>query len=176
MKLILALVCCFLLGGTTASAREASGPVPPAANVSLHFSAGQFRVGDNIQMIFRLENTGEEPFSYNYGGDYRGTGFPLRCKVVVKNSRGKTMPDLAQNAVHMGGMSATPKLKPGETFDQALPLFGYVAIDEPDVYTITVTHDFGWTETDQQKFPVATASIAIMAPTLRRQRPGSMNY
>ncbi len=170
MKLILALVCCFLLGGTTASAREASGPVPPAANVSLHFSAGQFRVGDNIQMIFRLENTGEEPFSYNYGGDYRGTGFPLRCKVVVKNSRGKTMPDLAQNAVHMGGMSATPKLKPGETFDQALPLFGYVAIDEPDVYTITVTHDFGWTETDQQKFPVATASIAIMAPTLEEAK------
>lgn len=166
MKLILALVCCFLLGGTTASAREAAAPVPSAANVSLHFSAGRFRIGDNIQMIFRLENTGEEPFSYNYGADYRGTGFPLRCKVVVKNSHGKTMPDLAQNAVHMGGMSQTPKLKPGEAFDQALPLFGYVAIDEPDVYTISVTHDFGWTETDRQKFPVATASIAIMAPTL----------
>lgn len=170
MKLILALVCCFLLGGTIANAREASGPVPSAANVSLHFSAGRYRIGDNIQMIFRLENTGEEPFSYNYGGDYRGTRFPLRCKVVVKNSRGKTMPDLAQNSFNMGGLSATPQLKPGETFDQALPLFGYVAIDEPGVYTISVTHDFGWTETAQQKFPVATASIAIMAPTLEEAK------
>jgi len=117
--LTLRLLCCFLLVGTT---REALGPVPPAANVSLHVSAGRFRIGDDIQVIFRLDNSGEEPFSYNYGGDYRGTGFPLRCKVVVKNSRGETMPDLAQDAPNMGGLCATPKLKPGETFDQALPL------------------------------------------------------
>jgi HEAT repeat protein len=164
--LILPLLCCVLLGGSIASAREPLGPVPPAAKVSLHFSADRFRIGDNIQMIFRLENSGGEPFSYNYGGDYRGTGFPLRCKVVVKNSRGKTMPDLAQNAPNMGGLGATPKLKPGETFDQALPLLGYVAIDEPDVYTISVMHDFGWTETARRKFPVATATIVIMKPTL----------
>jgi hypothetical protein len=168
--LILSLLCCFLVGGTTASAREALGPVPPAAKVSLHFPADRFRIGDNIQAIFRLENTGEEPFSYNYGGDYRGTGFPLRCKVVVKNSRGETMPDLAQNALHMGGMGATPTLKPGETFDQVLPLLGYVALDEPDVYTISVTHDFGWTQTEQRKFPVATATIVIVKPTLQEAK------
>ncbi len=121
-------------------------------------------------MIFRLENTGEEPFSYNHGGDYRGTGFPLRCKVVVKNSQGKTMPDLAKDALNMGGISTTPKLRPGEKFDQALPLLGYVPIDEPDVYTISVTHDFGWTETDQQEFPVATATIVIMKPTLEEAK------
>ena len=170
MKIILALVCCFLLGGTTASAREALGAVPAAAKVSLHFSADRFRIGDNIQVIFRLENSGEEPFSYDYGGDYRGTGFPLRCKVVVKNSRGRTMPDLAQNANNMGGIGQTPKLKPGETFDQVLPLLGYVAIDEPGVYTISVTHDFGWTQTDRRKFPVATATIVIVKPTLEEAK------
>lgn len=163
--LILALPCCFLFGGAASSAGEASGPVPQAARVSLHFSADRFRIGDDIQVIFRLENRGEEPFVYNHGGDYRGTGFPLRCKVVVKNSQGKTMPDLAKNAPVMGGMSATPELKAGDTFDQNLPLFGYVEIDEPDVYTISVSHDFGWTETDRHRFPVATATIVIMEPT-----------
>jgi len=157
------LLCC-CLAAAVSDASQVRPPVPQTAKVSLSFAAERLRIGDDIQMVFRLQNTGKEPFSYSVGGDYRGSGFPTRCKVVVKNSRGETLPTPDRNVPMMGGRAQTRQLEAGGKFDQILPLFAYVSIDRPGVYTVQVTHDFGWEQTARLRFPVAAATLTIAEP------------
>ena len=66
--------------------------MPDGVKVSLQPGKSSYLLGEPILVQFTLQNTGSAPFSFEIGGDYRGTGFPLRYKFVVTDADGKVMP------------------------------------------------------------------------------------
>ncbi|MEO6054171.1 MAG: HEAT repeat domain-containing protein [Chthoniobacterales bacterium] len=142
-----------------------TSPVPENATVSLLLPDSPYFIGDSIWAIFQLKNVGNTEFSYNTGGDYQGTGFPLRCIVIVKNADRNEVPGRVIYSHIFGGRAQTRPLKPGEKFDQQIPILGFAMIDTPGHYTVSVFHDFGWDETAEIKFPVAEGAFDIVMPT-----------
>jgi hypothetical protein len=145
-------------------------PVPESAKVSLQPGKTSYVLGEPISVQFTLENTGQVPFTYDTGGDYRGTGFPLRYKFVVTDTDGKIMPDLAQYAMNMGGIGGPREMKPGEKHQENLPLLLYVNVRNPGRYNLRVAHDFGWAATETKKHPWAEATIEVTMPTVDEAR------
>ncbi|MDB6025752.1 MAG: hypothetical protein JWM68_1975 [Verrucomicrobiales bacterium] len=143
---------------------EKPGPVPEGARVSLTFTnGGRFTLGDVIDMTFVLSNVNSHPFTYETGGDYRGTGFPTRYKFTVVDEKGDALS--AETWMDMGGLSMRREIKPGGGFDATLLLQNYVKVNRPGVFTLRVVHDFGWTETKEKPFPVAEGKITLVLPT-----------
>jgi hypothetical protein len=166
--LLLALVCLAADEPLEPYPGHQIGPVPDGAVVSLRFSSAPLVVGGKIEAIFTLENKATSAFAFETGGDYRGSGFPLRCKVVVTDAQGNRMPDLTGSVPCFGGIVGTHTLKPGEKFDQTLPLLGYARLGEPGRYTLRVVHDFGWKATNERKHPVAEASFDLALPSAKQ--------
>ncbi len=142
----------------------AKSPVPAKVGVSLKLPE-KARLGDAMHGAFTVTNTGDEPFEISTGGDYRGTGFPLRLKIRVTDSQGKVLPDESANQPDFGGMSGTRKIEPGASYDIAFPLPGYVSFPGPGTYTVEACHDLGWMVEDEHPHPVAKTNIEIIMPT-----------
>ncbi|QIF03730.1 hypothetical protein [Roseimicrobium sp. ORNL1] len=142
-----------------------SKPIPESAKVSLQLGETSYLLGEPISVQFTLENVGTEAFTYEHGGDYRGTGFPVRYHFVVTDADGKIMPDLTQFTMFAGGIVAHPVLKPGEKHQEQLPLLLYVTIDHPGRYKVRVSHDFGWAATEPSKRLWAEATFEVTMPT-----------
>ena len=149
--------------------RDAS-PVPEGARVTLKLDKNEYTIGEIISMVFVLENAGSVPFTFEVGGDYRGTGFPLRYKVVAKDEKGEVMPDITKFAMDMGGISGPRELKPGEKYEETLPLLSYTTLAQPGIYTLGVAHDFSWKATPERKHPWAHASFTLVLPTPEQAR------
>ncbi|RBP44463.1 hypothetical protein DES53_104284 [Roseimicrobium gellanilyticum] len=145
-------------------------PVPESAKVSVQTGKTTYLLGEPISVQFTLENAGKDPFTIETGGDYRGTGFPLRYKFVVTDADGKVMPDLTQYAMNMGGIGGPRELKPGEKHQEFLPLLLYVTINQPGRYKVKVAHDFGWAVTETRKHPWAETTIEVTMPTADEAR------
>src|SRR6266404_2023662 len=58
------------------------GSVPASAKITLELDKPEYFLGENILLHFVVENVGEEPFSINLGGDYRGSHRSLRFRIV----------------------------------------------------------------------------------------------
>lgn len=172
--LSLCLALTGMLSGAAPEIQSYSGregkPIPESARVSLQHGKTSYLLGEPISLQFTLANAGTEAFTYEHGGDYRGTGFPLRYKFVVKDADGKVMPDLTQFTMNMGGMVARPELKPGEKYQEQLPLLLYVAIDHPGRYKVRVSHDFGWAANETKKHPWAETTFEVTMPTPEKAR------
>lgn len=138
-------------------------PVPEGAKVTLEFDKAEYFLGENVLVHFILENAGAEAFEASFGHDYRGATRHLRFKVTATNQEGVEAedPDLQQH--DMGGFGGPVTLKPGETFVQSLPLMRYCRINEPGLYTIRATHDFGWSE-EERKRPVGETTVTFLLP------------
>lgn len=161
---LIAVFAISLAFALAADAARDSGPVPDGARVALTFAAGtNFVLGDVIEMTFVLSNAGPQPFQYETGGDYRGTGFPTRYKFTVVDEDGAALPKEAW--MEMGGLSGPRELKPGEAYREPLRLQNYVQVARPGTFTVRVVHDFGWKPTAEKPLPVAEAKIAIALPT-----------
>ncbi|MEO6054170.1 MAG: HEAT repeat domain-containing protein [Chthoniobacterales bacterium] len=139
-------------------------PVPKDAKVSLIFPKTTYRLGSNILATFRLENTGTTAFPCTYRDHYDESGFPMWCRVIVKDSSGNVLPDIAMRAADVGGFEVH-MLKAGAKFDQAIPISRYSAITAAGHYTVSVSNDFGWKETAELKFPVAEGAFDVVLPT-----------
>ncbi|MCX6904592.1 MAG: HEAT repeat domain-containing protein [Verrucomicrobia bacterium] len=147
-----------------ANAAREMGPVPDGARVALTLACGSnFVLGEVIEMTFLLSNAGPEPFHYETGGDYRGTGFPTRYKFTVTDENGAALSK--ETWMDMGGLSGPRELKPGEANAQLLRLQNYVRVNRPGLFTIRVVHDFGWKAAGEKPLPVAEARITITLPT-----------
>ena len=142
----------------------ADGTVPPGAKLTVAFDRSEYLLGENVLLQFMLENTGDKPFSAEFGGDYRGIDRSLRFKVTARDEQGRLAPDPEPNLQCLGGMIGPYEVNPGEKVIISLPLMRYCQIDRPGRYTIRATHDFGWKE-GARKRPVAETSVTFRMPT-----------
>ena len=120
--LLIAMACCAADEPLGLYPGHHIGPVPDGAVVSLRFSSTPLVIGEKIEAVFTLENKGTSVFTFEIGGDYRGSGFPLRCKVVVTDANGNRMRDLTGSVPQFGGIVGIRALRPGEKFNQIVPL------------------------------------------------------
>ena len=132
-------------GGKMGTPTSAQQSVPAGAKITLAVSRREYFLGENVLVHFILENTGTQPFAMSFGGDYRGSSRALRFKVTATDAAGHAADDPDPSPMNFGGLGGTQLLKPGEKFVQSLPLMRYRQIERPGRYTITATHDFGWT-------------------------------
>ena len=142
----------------------AKSPVPADAEVSLKLPE-KVRLGDAIPGTFTVRNTGAEPFTISTGGDYRGTGFPLRLKIRVTDAQGGGLPDASEGLPDYGGMMGSEKIERGAAFDITFPLVGYVTFPGAGIYTVEACHDLGWLVDEARPHPVGKARIEIVMPT-----------
>jgi hypothetical protein len=132
-----------------------NGKLPPPApadfRVSVTSDRAEYVLGENVLVHFRIENTGKNPFTIEHGGDYRGA--PRHTRFIVTATPtdavatgGKDAPDPYPVIHHFGGLGGEQVLKPGERFEQSLPLMHYVHIPAAPAgeYVIRVSHDLGW--------------------------------
>ncbi len=141
-----------------------TGPVPEGARVTLESDRTNYFLGENILIHFILENTGKETFSAEFGGDYRGASRSLRFLVSAVDEAGHEADDPDPNPMCMGGLMGPQTLKPGQKYIQSLALMRYRKLLHPGRYTITVTHDFGWQETDARKRPAGKIVLSLQMP------------
>lgn len=138
-------------------------PVPPGAKLTIAFDRNEYVLGENVLLQFILENTGQEPFTADFGGDYRGADRSLRFKVTARDPQGHVAPEPDSNPPCFGGLGFGKKLMPGEKLVISLPMMRYCQIDQPGSYTIRATHDFGWKD-GVLKIPVAETSVTFRMP------------
>lgn len=144
-------------------AGNATQPVPEGAKVTLEFDRPDYFLGENVLMHFVLQNTGDTPFEASWGHDYRGASRHLRFKVTATDEAGQAAEDPDPSDMCMGGLGGPETLKPGEKFTTSLPLMRYCQIDQPGLYRIRATHDFGWRE-GERKRPVGETTITFRMP------------
>lgn len=145
-------------------ADRGSNPVPVGASIQLEFDRPEFLLGEYVTIHFILENTGNRPFSYSTGGDYRGASRALRFQVSATDEAGHEADDPDPSPICFGGLGGTHTLKPGEKFTASLTLARYRDIPQPGRYTIRATHDFGWKKTERKQ-PTGEAMITFRMPT-----------
>jgi len=140
------------------------GPVPDGAKVTLESERTNYFLGENILIHFVLENTSTEPFTANFGGDYRGSSRSLRFIVSAVDENGQLVEDPDPNPMCLGGLGGPQQIKPGEKYIYSLPLMRYRKLINPGRYTITVHHDFGWKEADNRKLPFGETTLNLQMP------------
>jgi hypothetical protein len=142
----------------------AKSPVPVGAEVSLKLPESA-KLGDAIPGAFTVKNTGGEPFEISTGGDYRGTGFPLRLKIRVTDSQGIVLPDVSEGLPNFGGLGGSQQIAPDASCDINFPLAGYVTLPGAGKYSVEACHDLGWIVDGARPHPVAKAQIEIALPS-----------
>lgn|GEM_PF-1947377 len=146
------------------------GTVPAGATVALTADKTNYLWGERITLTFRLENTGATPFTFSFGGDYRGTPRHLRFRVTAKDAEGNTVPDPTPFSSSLGGIITTPELAPGGIQEWEIPLLRYCRLDKPGTYTIRATHDFGWEANTERPLPEAEFTLTLVEPTPEQAR------
>lgn len=144
---------------------EAKDPVPPGVRLELQTDRKSYFIGENVLVHFVLKNAGTKPFTINVGGDYRGSGRPLRFDVSVNDSLGNPVEDAGYPTLDMGGLSYSPEIKLGADFTQSIPLLQYRRITTPGTYKIRITHDLGWKETAGLRRPVGEIVLDFKMPS-----------
>ena len=144
-------------------AERGTNPVPPGATIRLDFDRQEFFLGEDVMVHFVLENKGDQPFTYDTGGDYRGSSRALRFKVTATDDAGHVAEDPDPSPICFGGIGGPRSLKPGEKFTAELALARYCDITQPGRYTIHATHDFGWKKS-AGKHPAGEAVIKFRVP------------
>jgi len=143
---------------------SAKNPVPAGAKVSVVCDRQEYFLGENVLLHFTLENTNDQPFEADFGGDYRGATRALRFKVTATDESGRMADDPDTSEFCGGGFGGPRKFNPGDKFVQSLPLMRYRRILQPGRYTIRVSHDYGWKE-GERKRPVGEISLVFRMPT-----------
>lgn len=121
-------------------------------------------VGESIAAQLVIENTGARPFAIMLGGDYRGTGYPLRMKVRVRNSEQVDLPRVDARP-RFGGMMIPKRVEPGARELIEFPLDCYVEFPRAGTYLVTAGHDLGWIVDPAHPHPIAQASLTVTEPT-----------
>ena len=93
-------------------------------------------VGEPIFAAFEVVNNRQEAFSFDIGGDYRGTLYHHRFSVVIKNKAGRDFTNPPGG--HLGGIGTFVTLKPGEKYLQYVLLSSRAHILPPGDYVVEI--------------------------------------
>ena len=136
--------------------------IPDNAKVTLSSKSNKYYLGENILVDFKLENTGGPAFKANFGSDYRGASRSLRYKVTAVDDKGNKVEDPYPGAICFGGLGSDFEVSPEKPFIKSLPILRYLDIKKAGTYTINITHDFGWKENSQKKYPVGIIKLHLI--------------
>lgn len=138
--------------------------VPPLANVTAESDRDQYYLGENPTIRLILENRGRLPFQISTGGDNRGGTRPARLRITVRDSSGRILPDPMPIQRNMGGRGYMPVIQTGDRHTLEASLLRYALIEEPGLYTIEISHDFGWRPTATRPIPIARLQLRFNEP------------
>ncbi len=124
-------------------------------------------IGEEIPAALVIENTGTSALEITLGGDYRGTGYPLRMKVRVEDDKGMQLPVLPPeiDQYRFGGMVGPLTISSGTSEPIEFPLECYVSFKKPGIYRVTAAHDLGWRVDPSHPHPIATTTLIVVEPT-----------
>ncbi len=90
------------------------------------------------------KNTGEDPLSFDVGGDYRGSYLPIRYGVFIRDESGAKVCDIrATPPISFGGLGSVRRLGPGESFRETFAINSVCdALTKPGHYTATLVRRF----------------------------------
>jgi hypothetical protein len=139
--------------------------IPEGARVRLEFDKQQYLVGESVLAHYVIENTGEKPFTFSFGGDYRGSGRPNRFHVAVVDEAGRTLPDPLVNPPDFGGMGGNVTVERGKPGVLSLKIERFCKFEQAGRHTVRVSHDLGWVERANTGALVAEGSFTLVEPT-----------
>lgn len=140
-------------------------PVPSKFKVSVYFDKNNYLLGENVLAHYRVENTGNTAFKMDTGKDYRGAPRAMRYQIKATGPDGSTCADPYPGAMSMGGIGPEYfELKPGEKYDEAVPIMRYCHIEKPGKYGISIAHDLGW-NVGKQNTTQSSAEITLTMPS-----------
>ncbi len=123
-------------------------------------------IGEEIPAALVIENTGTTAFQIGTGGDYAGTGYPLRIEVKVTDAAGQVLPERpAEVFGNGGGFGGNSTLEPGKSESIEFPLECYVGFKKAGTYSVTVGHDLGWIVDKEHPHPLAHTTLTVTEPT-----------
>jgi RNA polymerase sigma factor (sigma-70 family) len=103
--------------------------------------------GEPLTATFRVKDLSAKPFTFDFGGDYRGTGRHDRFKITATDARGRPLrdpkADANGNVLDMGGIQWNRVVKPGEATTEEVDLAKFRAFDGPGEYDVTCRFDLG---------------------------------
>lgn len=118
--------------------------------------------GQPLWARFTIKNTSSTPLSFDWGGDYRGSFFPLRYHVVVTDESGQQLCE-SSKMMCMGGLGVTKSVEPGAEYSERLLLNPTCdAFLQPGRYRISLTRSL----TQDSKLP--SGCDALRVPDLTR--------
>ena len=85
--------------------------VPAGARVALELDRAEYFIGENVLAHFVLENAGSEPFTFTWGGDYRGSNRHRRLQVTAAREDG-TPAEVGDRGTET--LSVSPRLIKGQ--------------------------------------------------------------
>ena len=93
--------------------------------------------GEEIRATFVVRNVGEQAFTYDFGGDYRGANRHNRFKIEVQDSEGNQLKDPDEGRFDHGGLGNGIPVYPGRLSSQQLDVSKYRTFPGPGQYTVT---------------------------------------
>lgn len=134
------------VASASASASAAAPKAPEGTRIKGSVSGGfaverlQFPAGTPITVLFTMTNTSPAPLTFDLGGDASSTLLPSRYGLVVKNSEGLEVCNLAKSQpATVGGLGAAHTLKTNERYRDRVTLNGACeALLTPGKYTVTM--------------------------------------
>jgi ankyrin repeat protein len=114
----------------------------PVLSLSIRCTNDVVKAGDEIDIEFRITNTGTNDYKYP-NRTYDRSGRMPEYYLVATNSSGEAVPDPRANAEGFwmgGGLFQYATLKPGESFTKVIPLNRWVLIKGPGRYEVTGTY------------------------------------
>ncbi|MBI1312870.1 hypothetical protein GC176_16395 [bacterium] len=93
--------------------------------------------GEELRATFIVRVVGNQAFSYDFGGDYRGSNRHNRFKIDVHDSDGKLLPDPAEGRPDFGGLGTGIRVYPGRLSAQPIDLTKYRTFPGPGQYIVT---------------------------------------
>ena len=117
--------------------------------VSFRPTAPQFSIGEEVTADLRIENVGTDTIAFQKGGRQRAA----RDNQYVFSARynGRQVDDIGSSS-HLGGLSGTVTLRPGESFEDRVSLSKWFALDNPGTYNVHGAYYLAFRERADESF------------------------
>ncbi len=103
--------------------------------------APTFIDGQDATLTFVVHNRSEKPFSFSFGGDYRGAARHNRFKIEIRNRQGELLKDPASQFGDFGGILWPRVVLSGRMTTERLDLSKYRTIPGPGEYELKASFE-----------------------------------